>query len=309
MKRNDEAFARLAAMLDFIAANPGIPTEEFSRHFGCTESETHDAIEALIEASEGDGLLARTFFFDVSAYEELGFLRVSDSAKVTRQISLTKDQALLMVAGLETNAWADTEEDIEKLPGLSAKILSLAKWSAKTPGVTFERSAVKPGLLGQIRGAINDDLSMEIDYQSHKGRSRRRVDPIEIYQVEDGWVMDTWCHLARAARTFRLDRIENALTLSIPRELDAKVHRSRGAKCVVVLKDRAEWRIADLPANTPVQHGDGTISVTLRVFDQTWLIGKLLWMAEDIVTVTPTEYLDEARKVAGRALKIWEESV
>ncbi|GEM_PF-4654892 len=309
MERNDEAFTRLAAMLDFIAVNPGISVEEFSKHFGCQEDEARSAIEALIEASEGDGLLARTFFFDVAAYEELGFLRVSDSVAVGRQISLTKDQALLLVAGLEANASLAPDEELEKLPELSAKILALANWSEDAAGMTFERVAVKPGLLGQIRRAINDDLSMEIEYFSRKGRSKRRVDPIEVYQVEDGWVFDAWCHLAGAIRTFRLDRVRNATTTQFPRDPDVKIRRGRGAKCVVVLNDKAEWRLPDLPANTLVRRKGNTLVITLRVFDRAWLIGKLLWMAEDIVTVTPKEYLDEACKVAGRALETWKESV
>ncbi|MGN6501685.1 MAG: helix-turn-helix transcriptional regulator, partial [Pseudolysinimonas sp.] len=45
-----------------------------------------------------------------------------------------------------------------------------------------------------------------------------RVDPLRVESFDDDWYLRGWCHLREAVRTFRLDRISNAVITEAPIE-------------------------------------------------------------------------------------------
>ena len=45
---------------------------------------------------------------------------------------------------------------------------------------------------------------------------RRRVDPLRIESVDADWYLRGWCHLRRAVRTFRLDRMSDFTSTTDP---------------------------------------------------------------------------------------------
>ena len=71
---------------------------------------------------------------------------------------------------------------------------------------------VGDGTLALIRAAVADGVQIELDYRSSRGDAeRRRVDPLRVESIDDDWYLRGWCHLREAVRTFRLDRISNAV--------------------------------------------------------------------------------------------------
>ncbi|WP_299390708.1 YafY family protein [Pelagibius sp.] len=61
---------------------------------------------------------------------------------------------------------------------------------------------------GLLREAIRNQRVVEIVYKSGEGNlSRRRVRPLVIWDLPDGWMVSGWCELREGFRTFRWDRI------------------------------------------------------------------------------------------------------
>ena len=61
-----------------------------------------------------------------------------------------------------------------------------------------------------LRQAIREHQFVQIDYRDGDGnRTGRRVRPLAIWNLTDGWMFSGWCELRQDFRTFRLDRTAN----------------------------------------------------------------------------------------------------
>ena len=80
--------------------------------------------------------------------------------------------------------------------------------------------------LALIRDSVERGVQLELDYRDSRGdQERRRVDPLRVESIDADWYLRGWCHLREAVRTFRLDRISNAVITDEPIEHQ----RRRGA--------------------------------------------------------------------------------
>ena len=66
-----------------------------------------------------------------------------------------------------------------------------------------------PSVYGDlVRRAIREQRVVAIAYIDASGAStRRRVRPLVVWDLPDGWMVSGWCELREAFRTFRYDRI------------------------------------------------------------------------------------------------------
>ena len=77
------------------------------------------------------------------------------------------------------------------------------------------RNGASPNL-ALLRQAIRQRQIARFRYKDGDGNaSERRVRPLVIWNLTDGWMFSGWCELRQDFRTFRLDRIAN---LAIPGE-------------------------------------------------------------------------------------------
>ncbi len=53
-------------------------------------------------------------------------------------------------------------------------------------------------------------MIVQFDYRDGSGnRTGRRVRPLAIWNLADGWMFSGWCELRQDFRTFRFDRMTN----------------------------------------------------------------------------------------------------
>lgn len=89
------------------------------------------------------------------------------------------------------------------MPQPEARILTDA------PFFTLRR-AEQPPHAGPLRKAIRKRLVTVLTYQDGVGQlSERRVQPLAIWSLPDGWMFSGWCELRQDFRTFRFDRISS----------------------------------------------------------------------------------------------------
>ena len=61
-----------------------------------------------------------------------------------------------------------------------------------------------------LRQAIRERRIVQFDYRDGDGnRTGRRVRPLAIWNLTDGWMFSAWCELRQDFRTFRFDRTAN----------------------------------------------------------------------------------------------------
>lgn len=61
-----------------------------------------------------------------------------------------------------------------------------------------------------IRDAIRRRQVVQIDYENAEGvSSTRRIQPLVVWSLPEGWMVSAWCELKQDFRTFRSDRIAN----------------------------------------------------------------------------------------------------
>lgn len=77
-----------------------------------------------------------------------------------------------------------------------APYFSLQQRSSDAPDVCLLREAIRKRQIAQIA------------YEDGEGnQSKRRVRPLVIWNLTDGWMFSAWCELRQDFRTFRCDRI------------------------------------------------------------------------------------------------------
>ena len=71
------------------------------------------------------------------------------------------------------------------------------------------RNSAMPNL-ALLRQAIRQRQIAQFDYQDGDGnQTERRVRPLVVWNLTDGWMFSAWCELRQDFRTFRFDRMAN----------------------------------------------------------------------------------------------------
>jgi predicted DNA-binding transcriptional regulator YafY len=79
---------------------------------------------------------------------------------------------------------------------------------ADAPFFALRRSTGAASLAGPLRQAIRKKRVIMMDYADGEGRATtRRVRPLAIWNLAEGWMFSGWCEMRCGFRTFRLDRI------------------------------------------------------------------------------------------------------
>jgi predicted DNA-binding transcriptional regulator YafY len=83
-----------------------------------------------------------------------------------------------------------------------------ARRLADAPYFMVPQKAHHPGHAGQLRAAIRGRQVVEMTYADGAGQeTERRIRPLAIWSLPDGWMVTGWCEMRQDFRTFRLDRI------------------------------------------------------------------------------------------------------
>ncbi|MEP5728530.1 MAG: YafY family protein [Sulfitobacter sp.] len=128
-------------------------------------------------------------------------------------VTFTYDQIDALAVGL---AYVETTGD----PALAAAAREArAKIQASLPNPEDRKLADAPyrsvkqakeatGVVTELRDAIRNRLVVAFSYQNAQGLlSERRVRPLVIWNMTEGWMFSGWCELRQDFRTFRFDRI------------------------------------------------------------------------------------------------------
>jgi proteasome accessory factor C len=227
-----------------------------------------------------------------------------------RPLRLTPEEALTLVASGRTLLavpGADPEGPLAR--GLAK--LADAMGVEVDEAIEVHLGNIPAGMLDLLRGAIEDRRQVELDYYNYSRdtRTRRTIDPWDVYALEGQWYVVAWCHVAQGERLFRLDRIRAVSVLDDRFEPPAtlpprRVFSSDQPHDVVVLELEpwARWVATQYPMEAVDELGDGRLRVTMKIAERAFFERLLLRLGPGATMVEgdPTVRRDAAAKVLAR---------
>jgi proteasome accessory factor C len=272
-----DKLAFLLSLVPWLMDHDGASVAEAAEHFGVSPQQIRDAVELIaVSGVPGDtDSYQHGDLFDINwdAFEERDEIVLTNLVAIDDSPRFSAREATALIAGLQYLSSLPENAGSATLASLTAK---LSRGASAEPSQVGVEEVAGDATLALIRDSVARGLQLELDYLDSAGhRERRRVDPLRVESFDDDWYLRGWCHLREAVRTFRLDRISNAVLTDAPIE-----HRADEVRLPDRLfepsPDDLEVTIEVAPAAMPLlvdyipdgatsTQVDGRIRTTLRV--------------------------------------------
>jgi proteasome accessory factor C len=300
-----DKLAFLLALVPYLMDRDRVSVAEAASHFGVEKAQLRDAVK-LIAVS---GIPGETNQYQPGDLFDIAWddFEENDQIVLTHQVAIDDSprfsarEAAALIAGLQYLSALPENADRDVIGALMAK---LARGASGAPSEVAVAGSETDETLATIRDAVAAGTQLEFDYLSSRGeRERRRVDPLRIESIDQDWYLRGWCHLRKAIRTFRLDRIDDLSAtdepisykpgdLTLPETLfqgtpdDLLVQIEVSASAVPLIVDY-------IPEGAPRREVDGFVRTSVRVAHYHGL-KRLVAGLSDVLTVLDPP---EARRV------------
>jgi proteasome accessory factor C len=212
-----DKLAFLLSLVPYLMDRDRTPVADAAAHFGVDSDQIREAVQ-LIAVSGLPGETAAyqhddLFDIDWDAFEQDDEIVLTNRVAIDDSPRLSAREAAALIMGLEYLSALPEYADRSSIASLKAK-LSLGASGAVAPvGVSgAEPRETMGATLQLIRESVDKGLQLEFGYLTAAGeRERRRVDALQVESLDADWYLRGWCHLREAVRTFRLDRISDAV--------------------------------------------------------------------------------------------------
>jgi proteasome accessory factor C len=302
---------RLLVMLPWLMERQTVSTQEMADHFGMTvadlvadltlasmcgvSQDPRDLIDLWVDDDE--------VHFGIPKYFE-------------RPLRLTVPEAFSLIASATA---AQQLPGVDTSGALSRALAKVAEAIDVDVRDSFAVELETPESVDALSRAIGDAMVIEFDYWSvATGQSaRRRVAPLEVFLDQDHWYLRAHDLEAKAERTFRLDRLDQAVVtreshqvVVTPRdewfansEEQRKVTLQIDPAWLWVLEQYPGVAIGVAPTGQVVQRADW-VNVEVVANTERWMQRLLVRLGARAIVVTPVDWQqlgpDTARTILGR---------
>jgi len=276
----DDRLRRLLAIVPWVAANDGPTVAEVCARFGVTEAQ----LLADVDLLQYCGVYPFTADVLMEVRLEGDRIWIQYADWFNRPLRLTPEEALTLVAsGRAFLAVPGADPAGPLARGLDK--LATALGVDADEAIDVHLGNVPAGMLDSIRGALAERRQVELDYYTYgrDARTRRVIEPWDVYAAEGEWYVQAWCHAAQAERLFRLDRIRAVHVLDTSYDPPSTLPPRRtfapdddSARVVLDLEPWARWVAGQYPMEAVEELGEGRLRVTMLVDERPWLERLLL---------------------------------
>jgi predicted DNA-binding transcriptional regulator YafY len=297
-------FARLLALVPWLAANSGVPVADAADHFGITEEQLLADLGSVITSGADDWTL-----FDIQYWEDGGGIEVIDALDLDAPLTLTPDEGLALIVALNALAAVPGGADSDELASVTAKLAAALGRHAPAPGVLAVRVDLPEEVVGPVEEALARERAVELTYLGavRDEVTHRVVDPLGVVVVDGYGYVRGYCRSAGGLRMFRVDRIRAIVVSDLPaRTIEAPAEVEPMS---VALGSTGRVVLVDVPDGAPLldRHPvtrrwalpDGGVRAELPVGDFTWARRLVLGSAGTVVLREPAwlvaELIDTAR--------------
>jgi proteasome accessory factor C len=213
-----DKLAFLLSLVPYLMDRDRVSVAEAAEHFGMSPERIREAVE-LIAVSGVPGetdAYQHDDLFDINwdAFEERDEIVLTQRVAIDDSPRFSAREAAALIAGLQYLSALPENADRASVAGLMGK---LSRGTTGEPSAVAVEAGGSGDALALIRDSVERGVQLELDYRGARGElERRRVDPLRVESVDADWYLRGWCHLREAVRTFRLDRISNAVVTTEP---------------------------------------------------------------------------------------------
>ena len=306
-----EHLARAVALLNYLvdpARPPLIPWEAVEHALGLSRDELEEDLSLVNLVNFGGGTYA------LMAEAERDGVRVTpdvmaDTFARPARLSPLMARALLLALDLLGDAF--TIPGLESLAPVRKKIAALV---GTAPAEAVMLDDVLPpdhAVIEALKRGIRDRLVVQLEYLT-AGRlevSSRRVEPYLLFRSQDAWYLEAYCLLAKAQRTFKLERIRSARLTETPYTPRPEVDLTSGRSGLAfapgevatwsTVRFAPRWRrhLEDRGAGF-VTLPDGRLEARIPYADEAWMAYEVLRFLGEAVLEQPQSARERVRDLA-----------
>ena len=302
-------FARLLALVPWLAANSGVAVADAAAHFNISEEQLLEDLGSVITSGADDWTL-----FDIQYWEDGGEIEVLDALDLDAPLTLTPDEGFALIVALNALAAVPGGASSEVLTSVIGKLGASLGGRAPAPGALSVRVDLPGAVLDPVEEALATGRAVDLTYLGavRDEVTHRVVDPLGVVVVDGYGYLRGYCRSAGGLRMFRVDRIRAIAVSAEPARAVEGVDEV--APMAVALGSTGKRVLVDLPAGSPVldRHPvsrrwslpDGAVRAELPVGDYVWARRLVLGSAGTVVLREPQWLVDEivaaARDSLGR---------
>lgn len=299
---------RLLNLVPFLLTHQNISLKDLSAEFDLTEREMLDDLNTLWMC----GLPGYTPLELIDLSFESGYVTISNAQTLQEVRSLTSDEVIVLLLGLDlvksTLASGDIETS-ELIDGLRIKATQIVGDVVSVAlGTSGESLTLVQSAMSQRRELLFTYLSATKD-----SVSTRRVIPQDIRTADGVSYLDGYCTDSAAFRTFRIERMSEISLGSSASPLA----RERTELTQEPTQEMAQIKVTDSPRKNSEKLGidfselRGAIGATVSVgyFDSQWLVRTALSAGGSLEIVAPEQARLMAKSRAQSLLKAYESGV
>jgi proteasome accessory factor C len=303
-----ERTERLLDLVPYLATHQGISLEDLAHEFSISTAQLTEDLTTLWMC----GLPGYTALELMDLSFDTGFVSISNAETLARPRMLNRDEVLALILGLETlreEAEPDHNQLVATITQLISKLVEFL--DANVQGSVQAGTSVLAEERGIIEEAIASRGAVEISYHSisRDEVSRRIIHPLEFSTVKENDYVLAYCELTMSYRTFRLDRVREALTVEFREEVATTISPNNQAECLQI-KVKVDSRLRDLverfnlevnPANQgwPERPPD---RLEVEIFSSDWAVREIMSFGGDIELESPQDLRKSLQARARRSL-------
>jgi len=296
-----EKAARLLDLVPYISTHQGVSITELAAEFEVTENELLSDLNTLWMC----GLPGYTPLELIDLEFESGYVSIRNAEILQRVRVLTKDELVVLLVGLDI-----LHKSIDE--NRSDLLLAIDSLQKKIKGIIGDVAAISPivnsGHRALILKAISSRKTLEISYHSliRDTVAIRKVTPIELTMDHGYEVLQAYCHLAGAYRTFRLDNIQAASLSDEVSQKDFSKQIDADLQIEFSISSRLRTTLERFRITIEPDVALKTERFVASSFSQDWLIRNAMSTLEVTEVLTPESSRTELAQRCQKALDLYE---
>lgn len=198
------------------------------------------------------------------------------------------------------------------LPNEQRGEVDWARRSLVTTGLQRANLTNISPILEKLRFAARERHQISVVYQSQDNskEAKRKIDPYALVFRSSWWYLVGYCHLRRALRTFRVDRIQSLKMLErsfeIPVDFDIHVYLKNELRDQPITYARLRFipeAAHVITSNSPLwestqENPDGSIEAVIAAPDLQWLASFTLSFSNWVKVLEPAELITMVQDLA-----------
>jgi proteasome accessory factor C len=272
--------ARLLDLVPYLNTHQGISLKDLAQKFDVSTAQMSSDLTTLWMC----GLPGYTPLELMDLEFESGFVTIRNAATLARPRSISFDEGVALILGLDLLVSSIPEERKDLLGSIN----SLKKKIAEKVGVTGSLVA-KPKasvvLISKISEAISKSTFLDVSYHSlyRDEVTQRTIQPLEIVNQEDEQYLRAYCFRAGAMRDFRVDRMLQAEINPNKPVTHSNASNSQPIDFVISLMSPSR----DVVERFDIDYTDSSEAHQLTSYSQQWIERSVLASGDGVELTKP----------------------